>query len=121
MQDKSSYRFIRRYTLFCPEHSYYTFSTYPFVINGKITIKYTKNTSLVFHMFISSAYFQKYKRSVDESVEVLMAETVAPTSDQMFEEIRYKSLCIETYTVKQVYSPATLFFISAKKKLLASK
>ena len=48
-------------------------------------------------MFISSAYFQKYKRFVNESAEVPMAETVAPTSDRMFEAIRYKSLCAEAY------------------------
>ena len=52
---------------------------------------------------------------MDEAAEVPMAETVAPTSDRMFEAIRYKSLCIEAYTVKQVYSPPTSLFISAEK------
>ena len=66
-------------------------------------------------MFISSAYFQKYKRFVDELAEVPMAETAAQTSDQMFEEIRYKSFYTEAYTVKQVYSPPTSLFISAEK------
>ena len=50
----------------------------------------------------------------DESNEVHMTETIAPTSDRMFEDIRYKSLCIETYMVKQVYSPPTSLFISAE-------
>ena len=34
-----------------------------------------------------------------------MAETVAPTPDRMFVEIRYKSLYMETYMVKQIISP----------------
>ena len=51
-------------------------------------------------MFISSAFFQKYEWFEDKSAEVPMAETVAPTSDRMFVEIRYKSLYIETYMVK---------------------
>ena len=60
-----------------------------------------QNSSLAFHVFVSSAYFQKYKRFVDESAEVPMAETVVPTLDQMFEEIRYKSVCIDAYTVNK--------------------
>ena len=35
-------------------------------------------------MFISSAFFQKYEQFVDKSAKVLMAETVALTSDPMF-------------------------------------
>ena len=56
-------------------------------------------------MFISSAVFQKNERFVDKSTKVLMAETVAPNSDRMFVEIRYKSLYMETYMVKQIISP----------------
>ena len=56
-------------------------------------------------MLISSAVFQKYERFVDRSAKVLMAETVAPNSDRMFVEIRYKSLHMETYMVKQIVSP----------------
>ena len=56
-------------------------------------------------MFISSAFSQKYERFVDKSAKVLMAETVAPTSDRMFVEIRYKSRYMETYMVKQIISP----------------
>ena len=43
-------------------------------------------------MFMSSAFFQKYEPFVNKSAKVLMAETVAPTPDRMFVEIRYKSL-----------------------------
>ena len=46
-------------------------------------------------MFISSAFFQKYELFVDKSAKVLMAKTVAPTPNQMFVEIRYKSLYME--------------------------
>ena len=56
-------------------------------------------------MFISSALFQKYELFVNKSAKVFMAETVAPTPDRMFVEIRYKSLCMETYMVKQIISP----------------
>ena len=64
-------------------------------------------------MFISSAFFQKYERIVDKSAKVLMAETVALTSDRMFVEIRYKSLYMETYIVKQIISsPIKLFTIA---------
>ena len=56
-------------------------------------------------MLISSAVFQKYERFVDKSAKVLMAETVAPNSDRMFVAIRYKSLYMETYMVKQIISP----------------
>ena len=51
-------------------------------------------------MFMSSAFFQKYVPFVNKSAKVLMAETVAPTPDRMFVEIRYKSLYMETYMVK---------------------
>ena len=47
-------------------------------------------------MFMSSAFLQKYKQFVDKSAKVLMAKTVALTLDQMFVEIRYKSLYMET-------------------------
>ena len=56
-------------------------------------------------MFISSAFFQKDERFVDKSAKVLMAETVAPTSDRMFVDIRYKSLYMEIHMVKQIISP----------------
>ena len=56
-------------------------------------------------MFISSAFVQKYERFVDKSAKVLMGETVALTLDRMFVEIRYKSLYMETYLVKQIISP----------------
>ena len=56
-------------------------------------------------MFVSLAFFQKYERFVDKSAKVLMAETVPLTSDRMFVEIRYKSLYMETYMVKQIISP----------------
>ena len=75
---------------------------------------YRKKSSQAPHAFIRSAYFQKYEWFGDESAEVPMAETVAPTSDRMFEEIRYKSLCSETYMVKQVYLSPTSLFISAE-------
>ena len=39
-----------------------------------------------------------------------MAETVALTSDRMFVEIKYKSLCMETYMVKQIISPPIKHF-----------
>ena len=51
---------------------------------------------------------------MDKSAKVLMAETVALTSDRMFVEIRYKSLYIETYMVKQIISPPIKLFTSAK-------
>ena len=47
-----------------------------------------------------TAFFQKYEPFVNKSAKVLMAETVAPTLDRMFVEIRYKSLNMETYMVK---------------------
>ena len=65
-------------------------------------------------MFISSSFFQKYERFVDKSAKVLMAKTVAPTSDRMFVEIRYKSLYIETYMVKQIISPPIKLFTLAE-------
>ena len=65
-------------------------------------------------MFISSAFFQKYERFVDKSAKVLMAETVAPTPDRMFVEIRYKSLYVETYMVKQIFSPPIKLFTLAE-------
>ena len=65
-------------------------------------------------MFISSAFFQKYERFVDKSATVLVAETVALTSDRMFVEIRYKSLYMETYMVKQIISPPIKLFTLAE-------
>ena len=65
-------------------------------------------------MFMSSACFQKYEPFVNKSAKVLMAETVAPTPDRMFVEIRYKSLYMETYLVKQIISPLILLFTSAE-------
>ena len=65
-------------------------------------------------MFMSSEVFQKYEPFVDKSAEVLMAETVAPTPDQMFVEIRYKSLYMEIYIVKQIISPPIKLFILAE-------
>ena len=56
-------------------------------------------------MFVSLAFFQKYERFVDKSAKVFMAETVPLTSDRMFVEIRYKSLYMKTYMVKQIISP----------------
>ena len=47
---------------------------------------------------------------MDKLANVLMAETVALTSDRMFVEIRYKSLCMETYMVKQIISPPIKLF-----------
>ena len=50
---------------------------------------------------------------MDKSAKVLMAETVALTSDGMFVEIRYKSLYMETYMVKQIiYPPIKLFTLA---------
>ena len=43
-----------------------------------------------------------------------MAETVAPTPDRMFVEIRYKSLYMETYMVKQTISPPIKLFTLAE-------
>ena len=63
---------------------------------------------------MSSALFQKYERFVDKSAKVLMAETFALTSDRMFVEIRYKSLYMETYMVKQIISPPIKFFTLAE-------
>ena len=65
-------------------------------------------------MFISFAFFQKDERFVDDSAKVLMAETVAPTSDRMFVEIRYKSLDMETYMVKQIIFPPIELFTFAE-------
>ena len=45
-----------------------------------------------------------------KSAKELMAETVAPTPDRMFVEIRYKSLYMETYMVKQIISPPIKLF-----------
>ena len=62
---------------------------------------------------MSSAFFQKYEPFVNKSAKVLMAETVAPTPDRMFVEIRYKSLYMEIYMVKQIiFPPIKLFFLS---------
>ena len=57
---------------------------------------FVENTSYV-HKLCS---FSKVR-----TVKVLMAETVASTSGRMFVEIRYKSLYMETYMVKQIISP----------------
>ena len=57
-----------------------------------------------------SAFLQKYEPFVDKPAKVLMAETVAPTPDRMFVEIRYKSLNMETYMVKQIISPPIKHF-----------
>ena len=51
---------------------------------------------------------------MDKSAEVLMAETVAPTPDRMFVEIRYRSLYMETYMVKQIISPPIKLFTLAE-------
>ena len=56
-------------------------------------------------MFMSSAFFQKYEPFVNKSTKMLLAEPVAPTSDRMFVEIRYNSLYMEIYMVKQIISP----------------
>ena len=71
----------------------------------KLLLNVPKNSLKAPHMFISSAFFQKYELFVDKLATVLMAEIVAPTPDQIFVEIRYKSLYMETYTVKQIISP----------------
>ena len=65
-------------------------------------------------MFMSSAFFQNYEPFVNKSAKVLMAETVAPTPDRMFVEIRYKSLNMETYMVKQIISPPIKLFSLAE-------
>ena len=65
-------------------------------------------------MFMSSTFFQKYEPFVNRSAKVLMAETVAPTPDRMFVEIRYKSLKMETYMVKQIISPPIKLFSLAE-------
>ena len=51
---------------------------------------------------------------MDKSAKVLMAETVALTSDRMFVEIRYKLLYMETYMVKQIISPPIKLFTLAE-------
>ena len=61
-------------------------------------------------MFIRSAFFQKYEPFVHQLAKVLMAETVAPTPDRMFGEIRNKSLYMETYMVKQIIAPPIRLF-----------
>ena len=48
---------------------------------------------------------------MDKSAKVLIAETVALSSGRMFVEIRYKSLYMETYMVKQIISPPIKLFI----------
>ena len=65
-------------------------------------------------MFISTAFFQKYEPFVNKSAKVLMSETVAPTPDRMFVEIRYKSLYTETYMVEQIISPPIKLFTLAE-------
>ena len=50
---------------------------------------------------------------MDKSANVLMAETVALTPDRMIVEIRYKSLYMETYMIKQIISlPIKLFTLA---------
>ena len=51
---------------------------------------------------------------MNKSAKVFMAETVAPTPDRMFVEIRYKSLYMETYMVKQIISPPIKLFTLAE-------
>ena len=51
---------------------------------------------------------------MDKSAKVLMADTVALTSDRMFVEIRYKSLYMETFIVKQTISPPIQLFTIAE-------
>ena len=80
----------------------------------KLLLNVPKNSSKAPHMFISSAFFQKYEPFEDKSTEVLMAETVEPTPDRMFEEIGYKSLYMETYMVKQIISPPIKLFTLAE-------
>ena len=63
---------------------------------------------------MSSAFFQKYEAFVNKSAKMLMAETVAPTPDRMFVEIRYKSLYMEAYMVKQIISPPIKLFTLAE-------
>ena len=70
----------------------------------KLPLNVTKYSKKAPRWFISSAFFQKYERFVDKSAKVLMVETVALTSDGMFVEIRYKSLYMETYIVKEIIS-----------------
>ena len=49
-----------------------------------------------------------------KSAKVLMAETVTPTPDRMFVEIRLKSLYMETNMVKQIISPPIKLFTLAE-------
>ena len=51
---------------------------------------------------------------MDKSAKVLVVEIVAPTPDRMFVEIRYKSLYMETYLVKQIISPPIKLFTLAE-------
>ena len=67
---------------------------------GKTLLNVPKNSSKSPYMFMSSTFYQKYEPFVNKSAKVLIAETVAPTPDRMFVEIRYKSLNMETYMVK---------------------
>ena len=80
----------------------------------KLLLNIPKNASKAPRMFIGSAFFQKCERFVDKSAKVLMAETVASTPDRMFVEIRYKSLYMETYMVKQIISPPIKHFTLAE-------
>ena len=68
------------------------------------------------HLVYSKAlhFFQKYEAFVTKSDKVFMAETVAPTPDRMFVEIRYRSLYMETYMVKQITSPPITRFTLAE-------
>ena len=80
----------------------------------KLLLNVPNNSSKAPRMFMSSAFFQKYEPFVKKSAKVLMAETVAPNPDRMFVEIRYKSLYMETYMVKQIISPPISLFTLAE-------
>ena len=89
----------------------------------KLPLNVPKYSMKALRMFISSAFFEKYEWFVDKSAKVIMAETVALASDRMFAEIRYKSLYMEIYMVKQIISPpiklftlAEIFILQAKKQ-----
>ena len=60
-------------------------------------------------MFVSSAFFQKFERCVEKSAKVLMAETVALTSDRMFVEI---TLHGNIHGQKIISSPIKLFTLA---------
>ena len=80
----------------------------------KLLLNVPKNSSKAPHMFIRSAFFSKVQTVCGQISEVLMAKTVAPTPDKMFVEIRYKSLYMETYIVKQITAPLIKLFTFAE-------